>query len=171
MKMTDEIRKEVQIAKTTKDPQVLRKLLRNTYNIIDNWVSQYVVSNPNCPPDILKEMFEQGNEDWISFHAVKNPNCPEEILVEILKKGNDNYMSQCAAENPSCPKEMLVEVLKRGNDGWVSRCAAENINCPDEARINWMYSTGRIKKEDSSKHIIEYENNKEDDFQDLKDLL
>jgi len=34
-----------------------------------------------------------------------------------------------------------------------------------------MQVTGRIVKEDPKKHIIEYENNKEDDFQDLKDLL
>jgi len=34
-----------------------------------------------------------------------------------------------------------------------------------------MMKTGRILKEDPSKHIIEYEKIKEDDFQDLKDLL
>ena len=37
MKMTEEIRKEVKIAKTTKDPQVLRKLLRREYwNLLAN---------------------------------------------------------------------------------------------------------------------------------------
>jgi len=44
------------------------------------------------------------------------------------------------------------------------------LNTP-EAKINWMIKTGIIKKEDPKKHIIEYENIKEDDFQDLKDLL
>jgi len=34
-----------------------------------------------------------------------------------------------------------------------------------------MQLTGKIEKEDPSKHIIEYEKIKEDDFQDLKDLL
>ena len=44
------------------------------------------------------------------------------------------------------------------------------LNTP-EAKINWMMKLGMIGKEDPTKHIIEYENNKEDDFQDLKDLL
>ena len=66
--------------------------------------------------------------------------------------------------------EMLAEILRRGKDDLVSWYAANNPNCPPEARINWMYSTAKIEKEDPTKHIIEYEY-KQDDFQDLKDLL
>ena len=93
------------------------------------------------------------------------------ILTEILRKGEDNWISWNAARNHNCPIETLLEVLKRGKEDWVSWNAADNPNCPLEARIKWMQATGRIVKEDSTKHIIEYENNKEDDFQDLKDLL
>jgi hypothetical protein len=44
------------------------------------------------------------------------------------------------------------------------------LNTPED-KIKWMMKLGMIGKEDPTKHIIEYENNKEDDFQDLKDLL
>ena len=67
--------------------------------------------------------------------------------------------------------KILTDILKRGNDDWLSWYASNNTNCPYEARIKWMMKVGKIVKEDSTKHIIEYENVKEDDFQDLKDLL
>jgi len=93
------------------------------------------------------------------------------ILTDILKRGNNCLVSLNAASNPNCPSEALVEVLKRGNNDGVSYWAIKNPNCPPEAIIKWMYLIGKIVKEDPSKHIIEYENNKEDYFQDLKDLL
>jgi hypothetical protein len=34
-----------------------------------------------------------------------------------------------------------------------------------------MIMTGQIEKEDPNKHIIEYETIKQDNFQDLRDLL
>jgi hypothetical protein len=34
-----------------------------------------------------------------------------------------------------------------------------------------MQVTGKIEKEDPNKHIIEYEKVKQDNFQDLRDLL
>ena len=94
------------------------------------------------------------------------------ILTEILRKGEDDLVSWNAARNPNCPIEILLEILKRGKEDWLSYNAAfYNPNCPDEAKIKWMQVTGQIGKEDPKKHIIEYENIKEDDFQDLKDLL
>ena len=93
------------------------------------------------------------------------------ILIDILRKGDSEYFCILAVVNRNCPPEILAEVLKRGKDDGVSRCAVRNPNCPPEARINWMYLTGRIEKEDPKKHIIEYEKIKEDNFQDLKDLL
>jgi hypothetical protein len=113
-------------------------------------------------------------DDYISckvFANPANPNCPPEILVEVLKRRKDDYVSYYAVRNPNCPIEMLKEVLDRGNDDWISKYASQNPNCPDEAKIKWMQKTGKIVKEDPSVHIIEYENKKEDDFQDLKDLL
>jgi len=94
-----------------------------------------------------------------------------EILTEILKEGNNDNVSWEAARNTYCPPEILAEILKTGNNNDVSLNAYQNPNCPPEARINWMMKTGKIGKEDPKKHIIEYENKKEDNFQDLKDLL
>jgi hypothetical protein len=34
-----------------------------------------------------------------------------------------------------------------------------------------MYATSKIEKENPNKHIIEYENKKQDNFQDLLNLL
>jgi len=94
------------------------------------------------------------------------------ILVEILRRGNNDLTSCEAARNPNCPPEILVEILKRGKNDRASYYAAlYNPNCPDESKIKWMQVVGKIVKEDPSKHIIEYEKIKEDDFQDLKDLL
>jgi len=120
---------------------------------------------------ILIDILREGKNDWISCWAAENPNCPPEMLVEILKREKDDDVSQYAARNINCPSEILVEVLNKGKYDWISYIAVGNPNCPPEAKINWMYAIGKIGKEDPSKHIIEYENKKEDDFQDLKDLL
>ena len=122
-------------------------------------------------PKILINILREGKNDWISCCAAENPNCPPEMLVEILKKGKYDDVSQYAARNINCPSEILVEVLNKGKYNWVSYIAVRNSNCPPEAKIKWMYVIGKIGKEDPSKHIIEYENKKEDDLSDLKDLL
>ena len=93
------------------------------------------------------------------------------ILIDILRKENDDFISCYAVQNPNCPPEMLVEILRNRNTDTISKYAAMNPNCPYEIKIKWMKERGLIVKEDPSKHIIEYENNKKDDFQDLKDLL
>jgi len=73
----------------------------------------------------------------------------------------------------STDPEILTDILIRVENDWVSWCTIKNPNCPPEIKIKWMKKYGLIVKEDSSKHIIEYEKIKikEDDFQDLKDLL
>ena len=136
-----------------------------------NYVSKNAAFNPNCPPEMLVEVLRRGNDDLISQYAALNPNCPPEILKEVLKRENDGEVSCAAVENINCPSEILAEVLKRGNNDRVSFWASINPNCPDEDKIKWMMKTGQIGKEDPSVHIIEYETIKEDDFQDLKDLL
>ena len=87
-----------------------------------------------------------------------------EIKLNFIGKGY-------SISNPDCPPKILVEVLERGKNDLVSYWAYRNPNCPPETKIKWMYAVGRIEKEDPKKHIIEYEKIKEDDFQDLKDLL
>ena len=177
-------------------PEILKKILKLGN---DDEVSRSAVLNHNCPPEILLEVLKRGEYDWISICAARNPNCPSGMLVEILKRGKEDYISQNAASNPNCPSEMLSEilrrenddmvskyavdnpncpdyllemVLKRGNDDWVSRSAVQNPNCPALAKIRWMQLTGKIGKEDPSKHIIEKEEVKEDeDLQKLRALI
>ena len=87
-----------------------------------------------------------------------------EIKINAVGKGY-------SVLNPDCPPKILAEILEKGEDDYVSCLAAINPNCPPEAKIKWMKEHELIGKEDPSKHIIEYENNKEDDLQDLRDLL
>ena len=144
----------IEIARDTKDPKVLIEI----FSWYDDEVSYF--------GDLISEYATE-----VSYYAVLNPNCPPKILTKILKKGKDDEISLYAVRNLNCPPEMLAEVLRRGNNNVVSRNAANNENCPLEEKIKWMQLTGQIEKEDPNKHIIEYENIKEDDFQDLKDLL
>jgi len=134
----------------------------------EDYYNTEIAKNPNCPPDVLKKILEKGNSDWVSRCASENPNCPSSALENILKQGKDDWVSRYAAYNPNCPPEALEMVLKRGKDDGVSRHAAENPNCPALAKIRWMQLTGKIGKEDPSKHIIEREEIKEDE--DLKKL-
>ena len=141
MKYTEEYLEKAEIALTTKDSKILTDILR------------------------------EGKDDVISRRAARNYNCPPEILAEVLRREKDDDVSHWSASNPNTPPEMLAEVLKRGKNNWVSHYVSSNPNCPPESIINWMYAIGKIGKEDPKKHIIEYEKIKEDDFQDLKDLL
>jgi len=164
------------IVRNTKDPKILTEILRKGNGDKISWIA---AQNPNCPPEILVEVLKRRKSNsvsmysgYVSMYAAKNSNCPPEMLIKILKKGQNDNVSIYAANNPNCPKEMLVEILRRGKNDSVSFNAAfYNPNCPLEEKIKWMQVTGRIGKEDPVKHIIEYENNKKDDFQDLKDLL
>ena len=104
------------------------------------------------------DVFKRGNDGVISSYAASQPNCPKELLVEVLKREKNDNVSYWAAGNPNCPIEMLKEVLGREKDDWVSSIASRNPNCPLEAKIKWMQAIGKIVKEDSTKHIIEYEN-------------
>jgi hypothetical protein len=154
----------------------LKKLIGKTFNLKkhaqnEEWYNEEVAKTTENP-QILTKILKRGNDDRVSRCAVSNSNCPPEMLAETLKRGKNDWVSCCAADNSNCPKEMLVEILKREKDDGVSFYAHLNPNCPDEEKIKWMQLTGRIEKEDESKgHIIEYENKKEDNFEDLKKLI
>ena len=140
----------------------------------EGYYTSRIASNPKTSPEILKKILERGNDDWVSRDAVRNPNCPVYLLEDILKrgKGKDDWVSRSAVRNPNCPVYLLEEILKRGKDDVVSIWAAENPNCPIKSKIQWMQLTGRIGKEDPTKHIIEREEVKEDpDLQKLRDLI
>jgi len=140
---------------------------------MENYYTIEISSNPNTSPEILEKILKRGNDDYVSWCAAENPNCPAYLLEKILKRGKDDYVSCNVTANPNCPSEALVEVLKRGKDDDVSHFASKNHNCPALAKIQWMQATGRIGKEDPTKHIMETEIiYKEDpDLQKLRDLI
>jgi len=149
--------------------EVLEKVIRRGETDI---TTIWAVNNKKCPPYLLKEILERGDNSLVSRHVAANPKCPPEALVEVLERGMNDDVSWIAADNPNCPVSALEMVLKRGKDDAVSVWAAENKNCPIKSKIQWMQATGRIGKEDPSKHIIEREEIKEDpDLQKLRDLI
>ena len=153
-----------------RNPEIIRRVLQENQ---EDLRSEYAAMSLNCPPDVIEMVLKRNkNGSMVSGSAAKNPNCPAYLLEEILKIGEQNWVTYNAALNPSCPVYLLEEILKRGEDDGLSRCCAENPNCPALAKIQWMRATGRIGKEDPSKHIIEREEYKEDpDLQKLRDLI
>ncbi len=161
----------------------------------DDRVSYCAALNPNCPSDILRKILERGKNDSVSWYAAQNPNCPlyiyikwmqdtietarnsntpPDLLRKILEKDKDDGVSQVAAQNLNCPPDALRMVLERGKDDYVSYWVSKNPNCPIDIMIKWMQDTGKIEKEDPSKHIIEYDNNIneiDEDLEKLKQLI
>jgi hypothetical protein len=117
---------------------------------------------------------KKDKKSWYNIETATNTKDPI-ILRKILEKGNDDVVSHYAAQNPNCPPEALVKILEKGKNDSVSQYAAENPNCPDLARVNWMRATGKIGKEDPTKHIIEKEEIKpqepDKDLEELKKLM
>ena len=149
--------------------EILKEILEQERN---DYISWQVARNTNCPSQALEMVLKRGKDDGVSWDAAKNPNCPGSALEMVLKRGKDDGVSCFAARHPNCPPETLTEVLKREKDDYVSRNAYKNPNCPIKLKIQWMQATGRIGKEDPSKHIIEREEIKEDeDLQKLRDLI
>ena len=118
-----------EVAKTTKNPQILTDIIRKDYNDTVAWNA---VKNPNCPQKMLVDILKKGNNDVISFYAAENPNCPKEMLVEILRREKNDWVSVCAASNPNCSKEIIIEIIRRGKDDLVSQYVVSNPNCPPE---------------------------------------
>ena len=116
----------VETAKTTKDSEILAKILRKDWN------------------------------DQVSRHAANNPNCPPKTLAEVLRRGQNDQVSIYAAQNPNCPSEALAEILRRGKYDGVSYHAAKNPNCPPKERIEWYEATGKLTKYDPEKHELEH---------------
>ncbi len=150
------------------------KINNKKYSQQNYYYNIETAENPNTPPDILRKILERGNNNWVSCFAALNPNCPSDILKMILERGKNDGVSQYAALNPNCPKDVLKKILEKGKKDMVSQYAAENPNCPPDIMIKWMQDTGKIKKEDPKKHIIEKveeENNVDEDLEKLKQLI
>ena len=104
-------------ARTTKDPEILRKILEKGK---DDWVSQCAARNPSTSPQSLAEILSRGKDDWVSQYAARNPSTPPQLLSEILNRGKDDGVSYCAARNPSYINWMrkLEEEYINANKKW-----------------------------------------------------
>ncbi len=71
------------IARTTTDPNILRKILEKRN---DDYVSRNAAFNKNCPPDALRMVLERGKNDTVSRYAAFNKNCPFDISIQWKMK-------------------------------------------------------------------------------------
>jgi hypothetical protein len=110
---------------------------------------------------------------WLLKRKIMEGSLLEKILgmKTLGSNWDDDWYTVKVASDPNAPPIMLEDILKSNVSYNISYWAAENQNCPPKIKIKWMKENGLIVKEDPKKHIIEYEKIKEDDFQDLKDLL
>ena len=156
-----------EVAKNTKDPNILAKILRRGK---DDQVSYYAVKNSNCSPEILTKVLRRGKDDIISWNAAKNPNCPPEALDEVLRKGEDNNVSWHAARNPNASPDVLEEILMKGVKNLVSLHASQNPNCPLKAKFEWLEATNQLTKYDPEKFELEHDE-EDKDLEELRKLM
>ena len=157
------------------DPLVLDNILKNGE---PDQISQRAACNEKCPVAVMERELKKRQYDSVCTSIVQNPNCPSYLLEYAIfgRKliGKIDEVAYHAARNLNCDPKMLERILKEYPDYNVSESASNNPNCPLKAKIKWMMDTGKIEKEDPSKHIIEKEEVeiKEDpDLQKLRDLI
>ena len=92
-------RYNIDTAKNTKDPKILKRILERGNNDI---VSCYAASNPHCPPETLSEVLKRGNNDGVSRYAANNPHCPVLDKIHWLRA-----IGEIGIEDPS--KGHIVE--------------------------------------------------------------
>jgi len=135
----------------------------------------YALHNQNCPMELLREVLHNHpNVERIRELIVCNKNCPPEILGEEIM--GQRRFANTAAMNPNCPPEILAKAVENFRENYAAEMiagyAAHNPNCPPEVKIKWMRDTGRIRKEDPSKHIIDEVKDEEDkDLDEFKKLI
>lgn len=72
-------------------------------------VNSYMVRNPSLPQNILIEMFNAGETGLIS--PALNPNCPPEIMWEIFSR-QDRLANIWLAANPNLPEELALRLAE-----------------------------------------------------------
>ncbi len=116
------------------------------YNVMDiNYANDRIldkilkiVSDPNCPPEILRAYARKNREidnpyrqdnfkiGWAIF---SNPNLPKEMLIGFYESELANgWVRAAIIRNPSCPIEILEKHSSHGDE--YIKSVALNPNCP-----------------------------------------
>jgi hypothetical protein len=69
---------------------------------------QAVAGNPNCPPELLGNLFHRYPELLdLRLKLAGNPNTPPETLLQLLQDTSEQ-VQQTAAGNPALPRHTLA---------------------------------------------------------------
>ena len=105
----------VEVAKTTKDPNILTNILKRNNN---DEVSCYAAYNPNCPPEALAEVLKRNNNDNVSYLAARNPSCPPLARIrwmqntgQIAKEDPTKHYIEYEEEKPDKDLEELKKLI------------------------------------------------------------
>lgn len=137
----------------------------------DDYYFRLALRHHNCPPEVLAKVVEESDYDKynvLGLIAIANPVCPQETLKQTVLSYAP-YFAESASRNPNCPTDILTTILEKGENDWLSKSIILNPKCPPGAKVKWMQATGKIIKEDPSKHVIEYDDKEEED-KDLNEL-
>ena len=83
---------EIEVAKTTKDPNILTEILKRNK---DDYVSCSAAENPSCPPEALAEVLKRNKDNNVSYFASRNPKCPSLAKIRWMQN-----TGQIAKEDP-----------------------------------------------------------------------
>ena len=108
-------------------PKDLLKTPRDT----DPGVRWAGARNPNCPPEVMYYLIQEG---WqMRANVVRNPNCPPEILAK-LKKDRVQTVRRGVAEHRATPLDVLRTMMIQDKSRSVRQAAAENLARSEEAQ-------------------------------------
>jgi len=152
----------------TIDESTIRTLASSSYSPVLTWVCR----RPDCPPDILENVFKVCEEQWES--AVKRMQDESEANkdVDVIYGDDvfdglddyamyyeiDDYLLEAIASNPNTPQQVFSKMMKMElhkkwfSDGTLGSTLLSNpsVSAEDRAFINLQ---GITKHEDTSNHV------------------
>ena len=128
------------------------EILRQLYEMGDDMITKFVISNPNTPLDILEEYANSDNIDYAKL--ARNPNAPADILRQCADLG-DNYTKALVGHNPNTPADVLRKLFKEtSTTAWLKKVIAENPNAP--ADVKEAYEQYKLSIEEIKQRVSEY---------------
>lgn len=106
-------------------PELLETIAQSPYSL----EIEAVVSNPNCPPSLLRSLFESSDDQWVLNALAKNPSLPSDLVSSALEHSIAHVRS-AAACNPNLSTQQIEGILERNEAGQMHamiRSAQENL--------------------------------------------
>lgn len=119
------------------NPNTPESMLRRLARLDDETTQRRVVSNPNCPADVLerfgKTWFGRARHPRLVLDVAANPNTPGETLRKLAVARTDGFrdVEEVVAANPNTPADVLAAIADQGTP--VAHLAAlKNPSTPHE---------------------------------------